>query len=188
MTTAASIAWTSSEPVLDKKYAASLAWNSNNVALVELDDPSSLNAMTAGLLQNLAACLSSAFASRSIWALVLQAAGPHFCTGGRYDKKASARPPWWAKALGVYGSGYILDRIRNSSILTVSVLHGSSIGGGFLLGLAADHRVATNNAVFRLGVAPYGLSPVLMATRVLPMLFGSRLSKRMYVEDMLVGT
>ena len=67
--------------------------------------------------------------------------------------------------------------------MMVSVLHGSSIGGGFLLGLAADHRVATTNAVFRLGVAPYGLSPVVMATRALPMLFGSRLSTRMYVED-----
>ena len=72
--------------------------------------------------------------------------------------------------------------------MTVSVLHGSSIGGGFLLGLAADNRVATANAVFRLGVAPYGLSPVVMATRALPMLLGSRLSARIYVEDMSVGT
>lgn len=68
------------------------------------------------------------------------------------------------------------------------MLHGSSIGGGFLLGLAADHCVATKNAVFRLGVAPYGLSPVVMATNVLPKLLGSRLSTRMYVEDISVGT
>ena len=68
------------------------------------------------------------------------------------------------------------------------MLHGSSIGGGLLLGLAADHRVATRNATFVLGVAPYGLSPVVMATRVLPMLLGSRFSTRMYIEDVSVDS
>ena len=72
--------------------------------------------------------------------------------------------------------------------MSVSVLHGSLIGGGLLLGVTADHRVATKNAVFRLGVAPYGLSPVVMATKILPMLLGGRLSTRMYVEDISIGT
>lgn len=115
---------------------------------------------------------------------MLQAAGQHFCTGARYDKRAQTPPAWWAKTHGLYGVGYILDRIRNAPILTTSVLHGSSIGGGLLLGLTADHRVTTLNAVFRLGVAPYGLSPVVMATTVLPMLLGTRFSTRMYVEDL----
>ena len=144
--------------------------------MIELDDPYTLNAMTPGLLQKLAARLSFAFSARSIRALVVQGAGPHFCTGGRYDKKASTYSPWWMKARGPYGSGYVLGQIRSASILSVSVLHGSSIGGGLLLGLSADHRVSTTGAVFRLGVAPYGLSPVVMATRVLPMLLGSRFS------------
>lgn len=68
------------------------------------------------------------------------------------------------------------------------MLHGSSIGGGLLLGLAADQRVATKNAVFRLGVAPYGLSPVVMATKVLPLLVGGSYATRMYVEDLAVDT
>ena len=135
---------------------------------------------------NLAAQLSFAFAARSIRALVVQGAGPHFCTGGRYDKKASIHSPWWVKACGLYGSGYIFDLIRSVPILSVSVLHGSSIGGGLLLGLASDHRVSTVGALFRLGVAPYGLSPVVMATRILPMLLGFRFSTKMYVEDMFV--
>ena len=66
------------------------------------------------------------------------------------------------------------------------MLHGSSIGGGLLLGLTADYRVATENATFRLGVAPYGLSPVVMATEVLPMLVGWPYSTRMYVEDLVL--
>jgi enoyl-CoA hydratase/carnithine racemase len=53
-----------------------------------------------------------------------------------------------------------------------------------LLGLATDHHIATRSAIFRLGVAPYGLSPVVMATAVLPKLVGHRLAMRMYVEDL----
>ncbi|EGB04285.1 hypothetical protein AURANDRAFT_67324 [Aureococcus anophagefferens] len=87
-------------------------------------------------------------------------------------------------AQGIYGSGYLLDRIQSASILSISVLQGSSIGGGLLLGLATDHRIATRSATFRLGVAPYGLSPVVMATAVLPKLVGHNVATRMYVEDL----
>ena len=120
--------------------------------------------------------------------MVLQAAGPHFCTGGRYEKTklAQAPPPWWAKARGTCGSGHVLEQIRAAPVSSFSVLHGSSIGGGLLLGLTADYRVATENATFRLGVAPYGLSPVVMATEVLPMLVGWPYSTRMYVEDLVL--
>ena len=131
-----------------------LAWNDTNTASLELDDPSTFNAMTSSLLENLGQCLTAAFAATKIRALVLQATGPHFCTGGRYDKTASSLPPWWIKAQGVYGSGCLLGRIRSATIFSTSVLQGSSIGGGLLLGLATDHRIATHSAIFRLGVAP----------------------------------
>ena len=52
------------------------------------------------------------------------------------------------------------------------------------LGLASDHRLATASATFRLGVAPYGLSPVLMATTVLPCFAGQRVATEMYVNDL----
>ncbi|EGB04273.1 hypothetical protein AURANDRAFT_67305 [Aureococcus anophagefferens] len=130
-----------------------LMWNNMTTALLELDDPSTFNAMTPSLLENLGRYLTAAFAFTSIRALVLQASGPHFCTGGRYNKNASSLPPWWIKAQG-----------------------GSSIGGGLLLALATDYRVATRSAIFRLGVAPYGLSPVVMATTVLPEIVG-------YIKD-----
>ncbi|EGB04283.1 hypothetical protein AURANDRAFT_32766, partial [Aureococcus anophagefferens] len=65
----------------------------------------------------------------------------------------------------------------------ISVLHGSSIGGGLLLSLATDHRIATESAIFRLGVAPHGLSPIVMATRLLPSIVGYNFSMRMYAED-----
>ena len=55
------------------------------------------------------------------------------------------------------------------------------------MGLTADHRIATDHATFRLGVAPYGLSPIVMATQVLPVLAGRPFSIRMYAEDLLIN-
>ena len=158
--------------------------------MIELDDSRTLNALTDELVRALAERVSSVSVSRTVRALVLQAAGPHFCTGGRYEKKqlTQAPPPWWLKTCGILGTGHVFDRIRTASVLSFSVLHGSSIGGGLLLGLAADHRVATKNASFRLGVAPYGLSPVVMATKVLPQLVGGSCATRMYIEDLTVDT
>ena len=57
------------------------------------------------------------------------------------------------------------------------------MGGGLLLGLASDHLLATESATFRLGVAPHGLSPVVMATVVLPQLMGRAFASRMYMDD-----
>ena len=168
--------------------AVNLTWDRGHAALIELDDPRTLNALTENALRSLFEALSLALASRSVRALVLRAAGPHFCTGGRYEKNklAQAPPQWWAKARGTCGSGHVLEQIRAAPVSSFSVLHGSSIGGGLLLGLTADCRVATENATFRLGVAPYGLSPVVMATEVLPVLVGQSYSTRMYVEDVML--
>ena len=52
-----------------------------------------------------------------------------------------------------------------------------------LLGLASDYHLATAFATFRLGVAPHGLSPVVMATVVLPRLVGRAFALRMYMDD-----
>ena len=122
----------------------------------------------------------------AVRALILQAAGPHFCTGGRYDKRTMRSSLWWLKINGSCCFGYTLDQFRSAPVLTISLLHGSSIGGGLLLGLAADYRAATPGAIFRLGVAPYGLSPIVMATKALPLLIGGCFSTRMYVEDLPV--
>lgn len=143
-----------------------------------MSDASTLNAMTPELLLGLSFALRLALTCESVRGLVLQGAGPHFCTGGRYDAASQGKVPQW-----VHGSGLVLDRIRSSTLRSTTVLHGASIGGGLLLGLAADRRVCTPRAVFRLGVAPHGLSPIVLATDVLPRMIGYGLAAQMYLAD-----
>ena len=51
--------------------AVSLSWDGLDTALVELDDLSTFNAMSQGLLKALSTQLSNAFASSAIHALIL---------------------------------------------------------------------------------------------------------------------
>jgi enoyl-CoA hydratase/carnithine racemase len=71
------------KPILrSTEILVTLTWSDVNAAVLELDDPLTFNAMTPGLLQSIGICLSAALAFRNLQALVLQATGPHFCTGG----------------------------------------------------------------------------------------------------------
>ena len=148
------------------------------IVTLELNDPSTLNAMTPELLLGLSFSVRAALLHESARGLVLQAAGPHFCTGGRYDAASQGKVPQW-----VHGSGLVLDRIRTAPLRSTSVLHGASIGGGLLLGLAADRRVCTPRAVLRLGVAPHGLSPIVRATDAIPRTVGYGVAAQMYLAD-----
>jgi enoyl-CoA hydratase/carnithine racemase len=148
------------------------------IVTLELNDPSTLNAMTPELLLGLSFSVRAALLHESARGLVLQAAGPHFCTGGRYDAASQGKVPQW-----VHGSGLVLDRIRTAPLRSTSVLHGASIGGGLLLGLAADRRVCTPRAVLRLGVAPHGLSPIVRATDAVPRTVGFGVAAQMYLAD-----
>ena len=88
-----------------------LEWSNGDTALLELDDPRTFNAMTDELVRMLAEKLSFALASRTVRAVVLQAAGPHFCTGGRYEKNSltKTKPKWWLQARSICASGHVLD-------------------------------------------------------------------------------
>ena len=88
-------------------------------------------------------------------ALVLRGDGPHFCTGGRYGASSAALVKG-AKARAAAAAGLAVRRIRTSTVPSFARLHGASVGGGLLLGLAPDARSCTRDAVFRLGVAPHG--------------------------------
>ena len=119
LTISTSVLLTATPMSVGSSTVVTLAWDGGGrAALIELDDPRTLNALTDELLRALAERVSFALASRTVRALVLQAAGPHFCTGGRYEKKQLTQtpPPWWLKARGICGTGDVFDRVRTRSL------------------------------------------------------------------------
>ena len=108
----------------------------SGVATVELNDPVYFNDMSAGLMADLALRLQEIqklSASGEVKAMVLQGAGPHFCTGGWQrptDEAESSRTPSWSEQMvGSSLGNEIAAMIRNLPIPTLAAVHGKLIGG-----------------------------------------------------------
>lgn len=133
----------------------------DGVALITLNRPDRLNAMTTELMTALSDALADAAADRTVRCVVLTGAGRAFCAGG--DVKAMATG---GGALGTGVDGSVAAQLvhgvrelrafqeRTSYALhtmpkpTVAMVNGPAVGAGLSLALACDLRVASDQARF----------------------------------------
>ena len=132
-----------------------------SVATITLNRPKSLNAMTSGLMKELANALARVEADKSVRVAVITGSGRGFCAGADLAGQASAKPsdPEPDGIVDDYFNG-AMRAIYNSSVPTVARVNGAAAGCGFGLSLACDIAVAAKNAFFvatfgpRLGIVP----------------------------------
>ena len=126
------------------------------VALVTLDRPEALNALSFGLLAELVAALEALDANGEVRAIVLTGAGERaFAAGADIKEMADASPESLAES-GGFGHWDELRMIRKPLIAAV---RGFALGGGCELAMACDLIVAGDDAQFgqpeiRIGVMP----------------------------------
>ena len=126
------------------------------VALVTLDRPEALNALSFGLLAELVAALEALDADVAVHAIVLTGAGERaFAAGADIKEMADATPESLADG-GGFGHWDELRMIRKPLIAAV---RGFALGGGCELAMACDLIVAGDDAQFgqpeiRIGVMP----------------------------------
>ena len=126
------------------------------VALVTLDRPEALNALSFGLLAELVAALEDLDGDATVHAVVLTGAGERaFAAGADIKEMADATPESLADG-GGFGHWDELRMIRKPLIAAV---RGFALGGGCELAMACDLVVAGDDAQFgqpeiRIGVMP----------------------------------
>ncbi len=142
------------------------------IAIVRLNDPATLNAVTLQTLEELDRALDEI--SCSARAMVLTGAGRAFCSGANLSGGLSSGP-----SDGPHDSGRVLEthinplmlRLRDLPVPWVSAVKGSAAGVGCSFALAADLVVAGESAFFlqafaRIGLVPDGGSSWLLARAV----------------------
>ena len=100
-----------------------------SVATITLNRPESLNAMTSGLMKDLANALARVEADKSVRVAVITGSGRGFCAGAELAGQASAKPsdPEPDGKVDDYFNG-AMRAIYNSSVPTVARVNGAAAG------------------------------------------------------------
>jgi enoyl-CoA hydratase len=130
----------------------------DGVALVTIDRPSVLNALSFDLLDDLAAALETLDADPSCRVVVLTGAGTRAFAAGADIKELATQT---SASLRSGGRFDVWERLAAIGIPVVAAVRGYALGGGCELAMTCDMIIAGDDATFgqpeiRIGVMPGG--------------------------------
>ena len=128
------------------------------VAVVELNRPEALNAISTALATELCKVMQDVAAEPSVRAVVLAGAGDRaFCVGADLKERNSLDDDGFRAQRDVFRTTF--DAVRALPQPAVAAVHGFALGGGLELALSCDLVVADDTAVVGLPEVSLGLVP-----------------------------
>src|SRR5262249_54161555 len=133
----------------------------DGVAVLTLNRPERLNAMSGPMLDGLLEALPRLADDASVGAIVLTGAGRGFCAGG--DVKAMAEGTEMSgtleeRARGLRAQMEVSRWLHEMPQPTIAMVRGPAAGAGLSLALACDLRIAGESARFGTAFARVGYS------------------------------
>jgi len=151
-----------------------------SVAVLRLDDPSVMNALSPAIKQGLADKVPQVLGDASIRAVVLTGTGKAFCAGGdiraMQDTEGRKAPAVRTRMQAVHTWGRAL---LDADKPVVAAVNGAAVGGGLALTLLADIVIASSKAYFMSGYSKLGALPDVGVLQTLPWAIGSLRAKEM---------
>jgi enoyl-CoA hydratase len=146
----------------------------DRVGAIELNRPEVFNCLSSATHAGIVAALDRFEADTSVRAVLVRAAGDHFCTGADLDEVTGLLDDADGLAAFIATGHAAFDRLEASPLPVVVAIQGLCLAGGLELTMACDVAFAARSA--RLGDqhARYGLVPGWGASQRLPRLVGRR--------------
>ena len=139
-------------------------------ALIRLNRPQALNALSFTLLRELGSVLDEVAASDARALLIIGAGEKAFCAGA--DIKELTERTLVEQKRGAELGQAVMARLDRLPIPSVAIVNGYAFGGGLELAMACTFRLATPNAKMGLPEIKLGLIPGYGGTQRLPRLVG----------------
>ena len=162
----------------------------DGVAVLTLNRPERLNAMSQPMLDDLLEALPRLAEDGGVGAVVLAGAGRGFCAGG--DVKAMAEGSEMRgvtleeRALGLRGRMEVSRWLHEMPKPTIAMVRGPVAGAGLSLALACDLRLAGESARFGTAFARVGYSGDFGGSYFLTRLVGTAKARELYFTADLV--
>ena len=142
------------------KEPVEMEWD-GDVAIIRLNDPVTLNALTFNMLEALLDAIGAA--EKTARAVILTGAGKAFCSGANLEQGLDRKHYFPAdQDAGEALSSHInpaISRLRALSVPWITAVRGAAAGAGASFALAGDMVIASETARFILAFSRIGLVP-----------------------------
>ena len=147
-------------------------------ALVRLERPEALNALSGALADELAERVREVSEDDSVWVLILTGAGDKaFCVGADLKERAGfSLEDFYANRRQIRA---LFEALRKVPQPTIAAIFGYALGGGFELALSCDLIVAAEGTEMGLPEARVGLLPAGGGTQLLTRRVGPARAKEL---------
>jgi 2-(1,2-epoxy-1,2-dihydrophenyl)acetyl-CoA isomerase len=158
----------------------------NGFAVITLNEPKSLNALSVEIVEGLTTSLRSIKHDPAVRAVIITGNGKAFCAGGNIKGFSNI-----TSAAG--GRRYIQEHIDFLKDLAqmekpvIAAVNGYAVGAGFSIVLACDFVLASPQSNFALGFHKIGLVPDLGGLYHLPRIVGMARAKELAFSDRMLS-
>jgi 2-(1,2-epoxy-1,2-dihydrophenyl)acetyl-CoA isomerase len=155
---------------------------SERVALLTLNRPERLNALSAEMIDGLIDALRRLSTDDAVGAIVLTGAGRGFCAGG--DVKAMAERSTISleqRAAGISNMHQAIMLLRTVPQVVIGMVNGPAFGAGLGIAMACDLRIAALSARFGTAFAGVGFSGDFGGSYHLTKLVGAAKARELYL-------
>jgi enoyl-CoA hydratase/carnithine racemase len=148
----------------------------NNIGIIKLNSPSSLNSMNDEMGRSFDRLISSIISNpEPVRALIITGQGRAFSSGGDLSllKHLSTLEFVEARDYMIKFYNYFLGMLTKLDIPTIAAINGIAVGAGFSLACACDLRVVANNTILGSTFTEIGVHPGMGISYTLPHIIGT---------------
>lgn len=149
-----------------------------HVALITINRPKALNALSTQVLTELNTALDEINENKDVYALILTGAGDKSFVAGADIAEMKDKSVEEAATYGEFGNA-VFRKIETFRCPVIAAINGFALGGGCELALSCDIRLASETAVFGQPEVGLGITPGFGGTQRLARAVGVGIAKEM---------
>jgi len=150
--------------VIDLEVSSGIAW-------LRLARPEALNALDTGLTRALEQAVENVAVLEDVSVVIVAGRGRAFCAGNDITEMGTITPEA-AEALARRQAA-LMDRFATLPQVTIAAVDGHALGGGLMLAVAQDLRIASDRSRFGLPEVTLGFNPAYGIARLIDVAGGA---------------